>query len=81
MRSFWEGLDHYGFNIDIDYQSQQLPREHDMLLIILWESLGIKGDDLVSLNRCRIVWGLLFLSDIVGANGRHVEAHKLAPQG
>ena len=50
-----------------------------MLLIILWESLGIKGDDLVSLNRCRIVWGLLFLSDIVGANGRHVEAHKLAP--
>ena len=34
--------------------------------------------DLQSLNRCRIVWHLLFLSDLVAANGRQIESKFLS---
>ena len=35
-KSLWEGLDHYGFALDIEAEKMPLPREHDSLLSSLF---------------------------------------------
>ena len=77
-RSFWEGLDHYGFKLEIDYPNMPFPRHGDTLLIQIFQRAGVRMSDLQSLNRCRIVWHLLFLSDLVAANGRQIESKFLS---
>ena len=78
-RSLWEGLDHYGFSFHLDYPTQKLPREHDELLITIFQRVYRPEDELRNLQRCRISWNMLFLSDIVGASGRHLDRRCLSP--
>ena len=56
-----------------------LPRENDMVMVDMFISAGYTGEALGRLNRCRIARQMLFLSDIVTANGRQVERNYLAP--
>jgi len=78
-RSFWQSLDHFGFQVQIDYPEMPLPRHRDELIIALFQRAGVTTEVLRSLNRCRIVWGMLFLSDITAANGRQLERKFLGP--
>ena len=78
-RSLWEGLDHYGFSFHLDYPTQQLPRENDELLIDVFQRSDLTTEELRSLQRCRISWEMLFLSDIVGASGRQLDRRCLSP--
>ena len=75
VRSFWQGLDYYNVKMDIDYPVQPIPREEDDLLCNIFCCADPSSVELLSLNRCRIVWELLFLSDMTSANGKHIE-HK-----
>ena len=50
-----------------------LPRQGDMMLVRLFLDRGATGPKLTSLNRCRLALQMLFLLDIVSANGRWVE--------
>ncbi|KAL7535345.1 hypothetical protein ACHAXR_006437 [Thalassiosira sp. AJA248-18] len=79
MRSFWECLDHCSFTIDLDYPTQQPPREGDKLLNDLFQGYTSNTKRLSSLNRCRISWEMIFLSDAVTANGRRIDTSILLP--
>ena len=78
-KSFWEGLDSYGFKMEMDYEEIPLPRQDDELLIDIFLSTDPDEDDLRSLQRCRQVWESLFLSDLVCANGRLIDRKFLSP--
>jgi len=79
MRSFWECLDHYNFNLEIDYPDQPLPRLYDSLLISIFIAANLAVSVLRSLHRCRIKWNLLFLSDMIGADRRSIDPKFLRP--
>lgn len=57
----------------MDYPVQPLPRENDMLLVDMFIRSGYTGDELISLNRCRLARQMLFLSDMATANGREID--------
>ena len=78
-RSFWQGLDHYGFKIDMDYPHIPLPRQGDCLLISLFQDHDPGLRHIRSLHRCRMAWRGLFLSDIVAADGRRLDPKYLKP--
>jgi len=65
--------------VEVDYPEMPLPRQGDELLIDIFQRARISESTLRSLNRCRIVWHLLFLSDMVAANGRQIELKFLSP--
>ena len=77
-RLFWESLDHYNFILELDYEVLQPPREGDSLLIdiFLWANTG--QEVLLSLQRCRIKWKAMFLSDLIASNGRQIERRFLS---
>ena len=54
-------------------------RQGDELLIMIFKRACVSEATLRSLNRCRIVWHLIFLSDIAAANGRQIELKFLSP--
>ena len=78
-KSLWERLWHYGFTVHLDYPIIPLPRERDALIVDLFLAAGCLGAELRSLNRVRIKLQMLFLSDIVAANGRQLNQQHLIP--
>ena len=78
-KSLWEGLDHFGFTLDMDAEEIPLPRANDRLLSALFVEREREGGVLRGLQRCRICWNALFLSDLTSANGRQIERRFLSP--
>ncbi len=75
MKSFWEHLHHYRFEICLIYPSLMMPRRHDRLLVEMFLVAGYKGLQLQGLNRCRLALRLLFLSDIMTECGHFLDVH------
>jgi hypothetical protein len=73
LKTLWERLHAYGFKIYLDYPTIPHPREGDMLIAdIIYDSSETDQVKRI-LHRCRIHKGMLFLSDIAAANGRHLD--------
>lgn len=70
MKSFWERLSHYKFVIHINYPTLKIPREGDAPIMQILARAGYKGKRLAQLNRCRLFFKSMFLSDLTSANGR-----------
>ena len=89
VRSLWESLDYCGLHMTVDYPIVPLPRTGDKLLADIFvvrckEQSSLIGQaaattKLTGLQRCRNARGLLFLSDMASANGRHIERKWLTP--
>lgn len=73
LRSFWEVVDKYKLLIVIDYPFMHMPRTNDRLIMSIAHILGIKGDVLLRVNRCRLFLCSIFLSDLATANGRTLD--------
>ncbi len=78
MKSFWERLHYYCFEIRLIYPLIAMPRQHDRLLVDMFLEAGYKGLQLEGLNRCRLALWLLFLLDITTACGRLLDVILLA---
>ena len=50
-----------------------MPREGDQWLMRLFMAAGFSKDQLLRLNRVRIYMQVLFLSDVLGANGKTLD--------
>ena len=74
IKSFWEALSVYPGNLLLKYESILLQRTHDRSLMDVAFSAGLRGQDLVSFNRCRCKRKLLLLSDLSTASGDRIEA-------
>eukprot|EP00956_Cyclotella_meneghiniana_P021783 scaffold40187_cov45-Cyclotella_meneghiniana.AAC.1 len=73
MTSFWEGICAFGLQLQMDYPELQMPRENDRCIMTLAIQMQYRGDDLRSVNRCRISSCCIFLSDMASANGRALD--------
>ena len=69
IKSPWEKIDKLGIKLELEYKSIPLPREKDGCIIELFVALGIRGDMLAQLNKCRKRQEALFMSKIPTANG------------
>ncbi len=78
VKSFWERLYHYPFEIHLIYPSLVMPCQHDHLLVEMFLVAGYKGLQLQGLNRCRLALRLLFLLNITTACGRFLDVTFLA---
>jgi hypothetical protein len=63
----------------MEYPTLNLPRQNDALIVTILERAGYAGDELISLNQCRIANKMLFLSDITTSCGRYVDCNLLGP--
>ena len=70
----WERMDHYGFQMRLDYPVLPAPRIKDRLLSALYiQNSDYSFQERISLNRCRNAKELLWLSDGTTADGRYLE--------
>jgi hypothetical protein len=79
VKSFWERLHYYRFHVRLDYTTLPLPRQHDITLVGMFWQAGYRDHSLQALNRCRLAYNLLFLSDMALACGRYINLLLLAP--
>ena len=81
FKILWERLCYYGFSVYLFYPTIHFPRERDTLMVDLFLAAGYSGEELRSLNRRRLYLQMLFLLDIVVANGRQVDkSYLVAPR-
>jgi hypothetical protein len=73
-KMLWRTIQWSGIEVYISDSEIPLPRENDLCLMEFIYQQGCTAEDLTSLNRCRIALHLLFLSDIVTADGLHYES-------
>jgi hypothetical protein len=79
MKSFWEPLHFYQFQIYVDYPCLHLPQCNDNLLITIFWSAGYRDGHLHSLNLCRLAHNLLFLSDMSTVDSQTINLAFLLP--
>ena len=79
IRSLWESLDYCGIELVVDYPIIPHPRVGDKLVVEIFTQEGLQDDTLESLQRCRLAWGFIFLSDMTAANGGSVERRWIKP--
>ena len=54
VKSFWQKLHHFRFDLHIEYNTLPLPRRHDASLVAMFVRGGYHNTRLQALNRCRI---------------------------
>jgi hypothetical protein len=79
LKSFWDFLHFYHFQIYVDYPCLHLPRCNDNLLITIFWLAGYRESHLHSLILCRLAHNLLFLLDMSTADGRTINLAYLLP--
>ena len=67
VKSFWERLYYYWFHIHLDYANLPLPQQNDATLVGMFWQAGYRTHRLQALNRCRLAYNLLFLSNMAFA--------------
>ena len=72
LKSLWEKCQMFGVQILLNLKEDgiQMPRAGDKWIMLEFERIGCCGDVLERLNRVRLYMQVLFLSDVLGANGK-----------
>ena len=65
----------------MSYPSIAPPRERDLVLMEVFQSLDLGQETILSLNRCRVSLEAIFLSDLATADGRYLEDAVFNPGG
>ena len=73
VRSFWECMDSENIQLDVDYPEIQKPRENDLTITDVAKMMGVVGDELEGISRCRLFTNSIFLSDVANAAGTAVD--------
>ena len=76
-KAFWEKLDELGISLDFKSDNIPIPRRGDKAIMHLMVKMGLRGKDLLRVNRVRKAQEAMFLSDITTANGKYLERHLL----
>lgn len=75
--SVWERLSHYGFEVFLGYPTIPVPQSSDVLMVDVFLTANVSRHTFLHLNRCRLRLEMLWLSDIVTANGRQLDKQLL----
>jgi hypothetical protein len=79
LRLFWEVVDKFCLSLEIDYPVIPFPCKNDVTIMSIAVSQGLRGDDLLSVKRCRLSSSSIFPSDIASANGHHMDSTRGLP--
>jgi hypothetical protein len=71
LRSFWEAVQYFRIQVEIDYPVIPIPRDNDIPIMDIGKQWGLTTASMLSINRCRLATGSIHLSDICSANGRY----------
>ena len=80
LKTLWEKLDLFHVLVEFHDSLVKMGREHDKWLMLELKRLGLSKQELKRLNRVRIYYQVLFLSDILGASGKHLHKRYLEPK-
>ena len=80
LKTLWEKLDLFNVLVEFHCLPVKMGRERDKWLMLELTRLGLAKQELKRLNRVRIHYQVLFLSDILGASGKHLDKKYLAPK-
>jgi hypothetical protein len=81
LTSIWECVSRVKFTLIIrNSWVPVLQRTNDLSLMAFFVSLNFKPKQLIALNRCRLYLQVIFLSDIVSADGTTIIPHVLSGQ-
>ena len=70
LKLLWEKCDRFGISVELNDITIRLPRVGGKWLMREFFRLEFSKDDLERLNRVRIYFQVLFLSEIFGASGK-----------
>jgi hypothetical protein len=70
VKAVWEYASHYGYNISLNYPTERRPQEGDRNLVTIFLERGKLGQELASLNQCRISHQAKHRSCISTAEGK-----------
>ena len=73
LKTVWEKCSRYGIRVEVRNVGIAPPREGDKWLNQALIDAGYRDDEMIRLNRVRIHQQVLFLSDVLNANGRSVD--------
>ena len=79
FKVFWERLAFYKWMLYMDYPEMPLQRAGDASLLSIFLQANVTESSHASLNRCRLALELIFLSDMVTADGRNIDPTLLVP--
>ncbi len=69
LRSLWEKVDMFCFQVEITDLPLALPREHDSWIMLAFVEPEFTDDELIGLNQAQCYQHVLFKSDIFDASG------------
>ena len=78
MKVVWKTLQVTGFEVHLNYETMELPRERDMIIMVWIMNMCDDLDKLMAATRVRGFLNAIFLSDIVTADGKFIEEHALS---
>ena len=73
-KTLWERIHKFGLSLELDYDSLIPPRENNECIMERLVRDGVRGKELVGLNRVRKCQEALFWSDIATANGARIDS-------
>lgn len=73
VRSLWQMLDYFNFQLHLAYPTLDIPRDGDIALIAIYLRLRPHAKDFISWNRVRLFLRAIFLSDITTADGKYID--------
>ena len=76
----WRTLQVTGFQVHLEYSELPLPRRGDVVVMEYAMSMGLDKEDLLSMSRVKGKLGIIFLSDMTTADGKHLEVFALDPR-
>ena len=75
----WRTLQITGFQVHLNYDESPHPRCGDVVVMEFAMSMGLDKEDLVSMSRVKGRLGVIFLSDMTAADGKHLESFACYP--
>ena len=80
IKMLWKTLQVTGFQVHLKHGKLPLPRRGDVVVKEYAMSMGVDKEDLLSMSRVKGKLGIIFLSDITTADGKHLEVFALDPK-
>ena len=79
VKMLWRTLQVTGFQVHLKYDESAHPRRGDLVVMEYAMSMGLDKEDLLSMSRVKGKLGVIFLSDMVTAEGKHLTNISLDP--
>ena len=79
VKMLWLTLQVTDFQVHLKYDELPYPRRRDVVVMEFTMSMGLDKENIMSMSRAKGRLGVIFLSDMTTADGKHLEAFTCDP--